>query len=57
MNEQVGLHQQIERLRVEMVETACVQKTLLHREVLQLSQSLDLLIVQVQEERMMRIRK
>lgn len=57
MSEQAGLHQQIERLRVEMVETASVQNTLLHREVLQLSQSLDLLIVQVQEERMMRIRK
>ncbi|OXM16710.1 Spo0E family sporulation regulatory protein-aspartic acid phosphatase [Paenibacillus herberti] len=57
MTENVQLHQQIERLRGQMVETAAIQNTLLHGEVLQLSQSLDLLIVRVQEERLTRQRK
>jgi hypothetical protein len=57
MNERVKLHQQIERLRGQMVQSATAQNTLLHREVLQISQSLDRLIVRVQEERMTKIRK
>ncbi|MGN7455862.1 aspartyl-phosphate phosphatase Spo0E family protein [Paenibacillus pasadenensis] len=57
MIENAQLHQQIERLRGQMVETASLQNTLLHGEVLQISQSLDLLIVQVQEERLTRLRK
>lgn len=57
MIENAQLHQQIERLLGQMVETASLQDTLLHGEVLQISQSLDLLIVQVQEERLTRLRK
>ncbi|MGU3470372.1 aspartyl-phosphate phosphatase Spo0E family protein [Paenibacillus sp. D51F] len=57
MNESVPLNQQIERLRGQMVQSAETQNTLLHREVLRISQSLDRLIVQVQEERMTKSRK
>ncbi|ASS65067.2 MULTISPECIES: aspartyl-phosphate phosphatase Spo0E family protein [unclassified Paenibacillus] len=57
MNERVPLNQQIERLRGQMVQSAATQNTLLHREVLRISQSLDRLIVQVQEERMTKSRK
>ncbi|QJC51811.1 aspartyl-phosphate phosphatase Spo0E family protein [Paenibacillus albicereus] len=57
MIENVQLHQQIERLRGQMVETASLKNTLLHGEVLQISQTLDLLIVQIQEERLTRLRK
>ncbi|MFD0958753.1 aspartyl-phosphate phosphatase Spo0E family protein [Paenibacillus chungangensis] len=42
---------QLEELRNEMVETALIEKDLLHRDVLILSQSLDELIVQIQWER------
>lgn len=41
---------EMENLRVQMVETALVKEDFLHREVLQLSQTLDVLIVRVQEE-------
>ncbi|MCM3747339.1 aspartyl-phosphate phosphatase Spo0E family protein [Paenibacillus pasadenensis] len=57
MTENVQLHQQIERLRGQMVETAALHNTLFDGEVLQISQSLDLLIVRVQEERLTRLRK
>jgi|GEM_PF-3882870 len=57
MNERVPLNQQIERLRGQMVQSAAARNTLLHREVLRINQSLDRLIVQVQEERMTKSRK
>ncbi|WP_165279937.1 Spo0E family sporulation regulatory protein-aspartic acid phosphatase [Paenibacillus protaetiae] len=41
---------EMENLRVQMVETALVKEDFLNREVLLLSQSLDLLIVRAQEE-------
>lgn len=41
---------QLERLRNEMVETAISEQSLLHRDVLMLSQSLDEIIVRVQSE-------
>ncbi|MBD2869591.1 aspartyl-phosphate phosphatase Spo0E family protein [Paenibacillus arenilitoris] len=42
---------QMELLRDKMVETAMLKQNLLHRDVITLSQSLDKIIVQVQEER------
>ncbi|WP_084134581.1 aspartyl-phosphate phosphatase Spo0E family protein [Paenibacillus harenae] len=42
---------QMEHLRDKMVETAILKQSLLHRDVISLSQSLDKIIVQVQEER------
>lgn len=42
---------EMEKLREEMVETAMLKQNLLNREVLLLSQSLDKLIIQAQEER------
>ncbi|MCR2803078.1 aspartyl-phosphate phosphatase Spo0E family protein [Paenibacillus soyae] len=44
---------QLEQLRNEMVETAISEQNLLHRDVLELSQSLDEIIVRVQSERRM----
>ena len=41
---------EMEQLRDKMVETALVKQTFLNREVLQLSQTLDELIVRAQEE-------
>ncbi|MFD1955801.1 aspartyl-phosphate phosphatase Spo0E family protein [Paenibacillus thailandensis] len=41
---------EMENLRLQMVETALDKEDFLHCEVLQLSQSLDVLIVRVQEE-------
>ncbi|MFX3633549.1 MAG: aspartyl-phosphate phosphatase Spo0E family protein [Candidatus Pristimantibacillus sp.] len=41
---------EVEQLRDKMVETALVKQTFLNCEVLQLSQSLDELIVRVQEK-------
>ncbi len=42
---------QQEQLRSEMVETALLEKSLLHNNVLEISQTLDVIIVQVQSER------
>lgn len=42
---------QLEQLRTEMVETALQEQSLLHRDVLVLSQSLDKIILRVQIER------
>ncbi|SFE92452.1 Spo0E like sporulation regulatory protein [Paenibacillus algorifonticola] len=42
---------EMEKLRDKMVETALIKQTFLNREVLRLSQSLDVLIVRAQEER------
>ena len=49
MDQQLFL--QMERLRNQMVETALLEQNLLHHDVLELSQSLDEIIVQVQVER------
>lgn len=43
------LHLQMEQLRNKMVETALLKQNLLHRDVITLSQSLDKIIIQVQE--------
>ncbi|MFF2482096.1 aspartyl-phosphate phosphatase Spo0E family protein [Paenibacillus sp. NPDC058071] len=48
MDKQLRL--EMEQLRDKMVESFLVQKTFQNGEVLQLSQSLDVLIVRVQEE-------
>jgi|GEM_PF-6667316 hypothetical protein len=42
---------QLEQLRTEMVETALQEQSLLHRDVLVLSQSLDKVILRVQIKR------
>ncbi|MUT65548.1 aspartyl-phosphate phosphatase Spo0E family protein [Paenibacillus sp. NEAU-GSW1] len=42
---------EMEKLREEMVEIAMLKQNFLNIEVLQLSQSLDKLIIQAQEER------
>ncbi|WP_424766133.1 aspartyl-phosphate phosphatase Spo0E family protein [Paenibacillus sp. sgz302251] len=44
---------QMEQLRNMMMETAQLKQSLLHHDVLILSQSLDEIILQVQEERRM----
>lgn len=46
------LYLQIERLRGQMVKEAMLQKTMLHQEVLLLSQRLDTLIVRFQAEQL-----
>ncbi|WP_082967663.1 Spo0E family sporulation regulatory protein-aspartic acid phosphatase [Paenibacillus oryzae] len=45
------LLEQLEQLRTEMVETALQEQSLLHRDVLVLSQSLDKVILRVQIKR------
>lgn len=42
---------QMEQLRDKMIETALLKQNLLHRDVITLSQTLDEIIMQVQEER------
>jgi len=43
---------QMESLRKQMIDTALGKQTLLHRDVLRLSQALDRLIVKVQAEKL-----
>ena len=43
----------LESLRDQMVETALIKQSLLHHDVLTLSQTLDEIIVKVQSERML----
>ncbi|MFB9325297.1 Spo0E family sporulation regulatory protein-aspartic acid phosphatase [Paenibacillus aurantiacus] len=49
-------HGRLERMRGELVEAAARKKTFLHRDVLLLSQSLDLLIVKAQAEKIRRLK-